>query len=105
MAATRQLSGDELKAFFKACKKNGVETSKEPRDTNLRLPIVVNHKGYRFEITEDMQIVPVPSINDCSGERKRAAAIKVANVKCRQKHTYTQKDITKYNKRKGAELI
>lgn len=52
MAKSMRASSEELKAFFRACEKNGVEISSVPNKGNEYSPIIVNKNGHRFAVSD-----------------------------------------------------
>lgn len=57
MRRVKEIREEDLQAFFRACKRNGVSVSSTPRPHNRRSSVIVGVNGERYRITPDMRKV------------------------------------------------
>lgn len=55
MRVAKELRKEELQAFFRACKSNGVSVSSTPRPHQLG-SVIIGVNGERYRLTSDMRI-------------------------------------------------
>lgn len=91
MVKAVRASSEELKAFFRACEKNGIEISNKPKKAHEATPIIVNKNGYRFSISDAAE---KRATGGLGGTAKQGVCRRRADA-------HDQRESIPYNKRKG----